>query len=59
MVRGLEPLSCEERLKEFGLFNLERRRHRGDLIVAFQYRKGAMKKMETNFLAGLVVIGQG
>ncbi|GAB0176060.1 mitochondrial enolase superfamily member 1 [Grus japonensis] len=59
LIRGMEHLSYEDRLRELGLFSLEKRRLRGDLIAAYQYLKGPTGKMVRDCLSGNVVTGQG
>ncbi|GAB0205648.1 mitochondrial enolase superfamily member 1 [Grus japonensis] len=59
MIRGLDHLSCEDRLRELGLFSLKKRRLRGDLIAAYQFLKGPTGKLERDCLSGSAVTGQG
>jgi len=44
MLRGVEYLTYEDRLRRLDLLSLEKRRLRLDLTVAFQYLKGAYKQ---------------
>ena len=57
MFQGMEYHSHKDRLRELGLFSLEKRRPQGDEREAFHYLKEGYQK-GTDSLAGSVVVGQ-
>ncbi|KAJ7409036.1 hypothetical protein BTVI_58141 [Pitangus sulphuratus] len=51
MIKGLEHLSCEERMRELGLFSLEKTQLRRDLITASKYLKGGFREDGTRLFS--------
>lgn len=52
MANGLERKTCEEWLKSLGLFRLEKRKLRGDLIMAFQFLRRGSGGANIDLLSG-------
>ena len=58
MIKGLEKKIYDEKLKELGLFSMEKRRLRGKPLLVFKYIKGLQKYVHITFKV-MITSGEG